>query len=81
MSTSLMSHTTYKLINMLDPQVYFQDAYYIEEPRSKSMSRKYKSEDNKANMQDTKGEDVLPLIKDGSSDGSWNEGIAQYIAL
>jgi hypothetical protein len=38
------------LMNVSDSQAHFQDAHYIEEPRSNYVSRKRKSEDDEENM-------------------------------
>ncbi|KFZ00525.1 hypothetical protein V498_00007 [Pseudogymnoascus sp. VKM F-4517 (FW-2822)] len=43
-------------MNASDSRAHFQDAHYIEEPRSNCVSRKRKSEEDEENVQDTKGE-------------------------
>ncbi|KFY98982.1 hypothetical protein V500_01495 [Pseudogymnoascus sp. VKM F-4518 (FW-2643)] len=39
-------------MNASDSRAHFQDAHYIEEPRSNCVSRKRKSGDDEENMQD-----------------------------
>ncbi|KFY62667.1 hypothetical protein V497_02284 [Pseudogymnoascus sp. VKM F-4516 (FW-969)] len=46
-----------------DSQAHFQDAHYIEEPRSNCVSRNWKSENNEEYVQDTKGEDLEHVSK------------------
>ncbi|KFY50370.1 hypothetical protein V495_00299 [Pseudogymnoascus sp. VKM F-4514 (FW-929)] len=40
-------------MNASDSRAHFQDAHFIEEPRSNCVSRKRKSEDDEENVQDT----------------------------
>lgn len=42
---------------------HFQDAHYIEEPRSNCVSWKRKSEDDEESVQDTKGEALSCVSK------------------
>ncbi|KFY29178.1 hypothetical protein V491_00154 [Pseudogymnoascus sp. VKM F-3775] len=49
-------------MNASDSRAHFQDAHYIEEPRSNCMSRKRKSGDEE-NMQDAKGEGLNYMSK------------------
>ncbi|KFZ25094.1 hypothetical protein V502_00427 [Pseudogymnoascus sp. VKM F-4520 (FW-2644)] len=62
-------------MNASDSQAHFQDAHYIEEPRSNCVSRKRKSEDDEENVQDTKGEALiylqlrLPIVADFLDEG------------
>ncbi|KFZ17597.1 hypothetical protein V501_01621 [Pseudogymnoascus sp. VKM F-4519 (FW-2642)] len=48
-------------MNASDSRAHFQDAHYIEEPRSNCVSRKRKSEDDEEYVQDTKG-DALKYV-------------------
>ncbi|OBT64937.1 hypothetical protein VE03_05614 [Pseudogymnoascus sp. 23342-1-I1] len=50
-------------MNAADSRAHFQDAHYIEEPRSNCVSRKRKSEDDEENVQDTKGDTLKHLSK------------------
>ena len=53
------------LMNASDSRAHFQDAHYIEEPRSNCVSRKRKSEDDEGNMQDAKGKGLNYVSKIG----------------
>lgn len=50
-------------MNASDSRAHFQDAHYIEEPRSNCVSRKRKSEEDEENVQDTKGEALEHVSK------------------
>jgi hypothetical protein len=47
----------------LDFRAYFKDVHYIKELRLNYVSRKRKSEDNKEEMQDTKGKALIYVSK------------------
>ncbi|KFY03002.1 hypothetical protein V490_00344 [Pseudogymnoascus sp. VKM F-3557] len=52
----------------------FQRAHYIEEPCSNCVSRKWKSEDDEENVQDTKGEALFYVSKKAKNEDEKVEG-------
>jgi hypothetical protein len=62
------------LMNVADSRAHFQDAHYIEEPRSNCVSRKRKSEDDEENVQDTKGEALDYVSKKAKNEDEKVEG-------
>ena len=61
-------------MNASDSRAHFQDAHYIEEPRSNCVSRKRKSEYDEENMQDTKGEALNYVSKKAKNEDEKVEG-------
>ncbi|KFX86355.1 hypothetical protein V490_09110 [Pseudogymnoascus sp. VKM F-3557] len=61
-------------MNASDSRAHFQDAHYIEEPRSNCVSRKRKSEEDEENVQDTKGEALNYVSKKAKNEDEKVEG-------
>ncbi|KFY79963.1 hypothetical protein V499_01112 [Pseudogymnoascus sp. VKM F-103] len=61
-------------MNVSDSQAHFQDAHYIEEPRSNCVSRKRKSEDDEEYVQDMKGEALKYVSKKAKNEYEKVEG-------
>jgi hypothetical protein len=61
-------------MNASDSRAHFQDAHYIEEPRSNCVSRKRKSEDDEKYVQDTKGEALKYMSEKAKNEDEKVEG-------
>ncbi|KFY98084.1 hypothetical protein V500_01801 [Pseudogymnoascus sp. VKM F-4518 (FW-2643)] len=61
-------------MNVSDSRAHFQDAHYIEEPRSNCVSRKQKSKDDEEYVQDTKGEALKYMSKKAKNEDEKVEG-------
>jgi hypothetical protein len=61
-------------MNFSDSRAHFQDAHYVEDPRSNCLNRKLKSEDDEENVQDTKGEAFNYVSKKARNEDEKMEG-------
>ncbi|KFY49693.1 hypothetical protein V495_00494 [Pseudogymnoascus sp. VKM F-4514 (FW-929)] len=61
-------------MNASDSRAHFQDAHYIEEPRSNCASRKRKSDEDEGYVQDTTGEAINYVSKKAKNEDEKLEG-------